>query len=57
MLLRTLLEEHGGAIATAAVIVILIAAIMLIGQEGLLKELFTDLLEAFAEKAQNSAGF
>ncbi len=55
--MRTLLEEHGGAIATAAVIVILIAAIMLIGQEGLLKELFTDLLEAFAEKAQNSAGF
>lgn len=55
--MRTLLEEHGGAIATAAVIVILIAAIMLIGQEGLLKELFTDLLEAFTEKAQSSAGF
>lgn len=55
--MRTLLEEHGGAIATAAVIVIFIAAIILIGQEGVLKDLFTDLLEAFTQKAQSSAGF
>lgn len=55
--MRTLLEEHGGAIATAAVIVILIAAIVLLGQSDHLVDMFTNLLQSFGTKAQNAAGF
>lgn len=55
--MRTLLEEHGGAIATAAVIVIFIAAIVLLGQSNHLVEMFTNLLQSFSSQAQNAAGF
>lgn len=55
--MRTLLEEHGGAIATAAVIVIFIAAIVLIGQSNVLSNAFTSLLTDFSESAKNAAGF
>lgn len=55
--MRVLLEEHGGAIATAAIAIIIIAAIVALGATGHLQEAYTTLLDAFTTKAQNAAGF
>lgn len=55
--MRTLLEEHGGALITAALIIIFIAAIVAIDKGGFIKELFENLISAFGSKAQSAAGF
>ncbi len=55
--MRTLLEEHGGALITAALIIIFIAAIVAIGNAEFIKDLFESLIETFGTKAQSAAGF
>lgn len=55
--MRTLLEEHGGALITAALIIIFIVAIVAIGNSQFIKNLFESLIESFGTKAQNAAGF
>ena len=53
--MRTLIEEHGGAIATAAIVII--AAIVALGQTGHLQTVFTALIDTFTKKAQEAANF
>lgn len=55
--MRTLIEEHGGAVATAAVVIIVIAMIVLLGKSTVLQNLFTNLLTAFEAGAKSAAGF
>lgn len=55
--MRTLLEEHGGALITAALIIIFIAAIVAIDKGGFIKDLFETLITSFGSKAQGAAGF
>ena len=55
--MRTLIEEHGGAIATAAIVIIIIAAILELGQTGHLQTVFTALIDTFTKKAQEAANF
>ena len=47
--MRTLIEEHGGAIATAAIVAL--------GQTGHLQTVFTTLIDTFTQKAQEAANF
>ena len=46
-----------GAVATAAIVIIIIAAIVALGATGHLQEAYTALLDAFTTKAQDAAGF
>ena len=55
--MRTLIEEHGGAIATAPIVIIIIAAIVALGQTGHLQTVFTALIDTFTKKAQEAANF
>lgn len=55
--MRTLLEEHGGAIATAAVIIVLIGLIVALANMPAVQSLFSNILSQFAAKAQSAAGF
>lgn len=55
--MRVLLEEHGGVIATAAVVLIVIGVIVALGASGQLDGLLADILDAFSAKAQDAAGF
>lgn len=55
--MRTLLEEHGGALITAALIIIFIAAIVAIGQGDFIQNLFEALIDSFGSEAQSAAGF
>lgn len=55
--MRTLLEEHGGALITAALIIIFIAAIIAIKQSDFIQTLFENLITSFSTEAQNAAGF
>lgn len=55
--MRTLLEEHGGAIATAAVIIVLIGLIVALANVQAVQDLFSNILNQFAMKAQSAAGF
>lgn len=55
--MRVLLEEHGGVIATAAVVLIVIGVIIALGATGQLDGLLAGILDAFSTKAQSAAGF
>ena len=55
--MRALIEEHGGAVVTAAIVILLIGIVALVGTSDFIKEMLYDILNAFVDKAQSQAGF
>lgn len=50
------IEQHGGALITATIILLIIAAIIALGTNGYLNDIFKAIINAFDVKAKNAAG-
>jgi len=50
------IEQHGGTLITAAVILLIIVAIIALGADGYLDGIFKAIISAFDTKAKNAAG-
>lgn len=55
--MRALIEEHGGAVVTAAIVLILIGLVIAWGKTDAAQTMFSGLIEKFTASATEAAGF
>ena len=55
--MRALIEEHGGAVVTAAIVLILIGLVVAWGKTDAAQTMFSGLIEKFTASASEAAGF
>ena len=55
--MRALIEEHGGAVVTAAIVLILIGLVVAWGKTDVAQTMFSGLIEKFTASASEAAGF
>lgn len=50
------MEQHGGALVTATIIIVIIAACLVLGTDGNLDKVFKAVIDNFNTKGQKAAG-